>query len=64
MGVLMSAASGFSLETLLSYASSLLTWVLTSMTSVFNFFLSNPGLMIWFILGIVGLVFVYVRQLF
>lgn len=38
-----------------SLATELLTWLITSMGSVLTFIRSNSEIMIWFIVGIVGL---------
>lgn len=63
MGVLMSTASSFSLETLLSSATSVLTWFISSLGSVLNFFTSNTALLIWFLVSLAGAAFVFFRKL-
>lgn len=40
-----------------SLATELLTWVITSMGSLLTFIRSNPEIMIWFIVAIVGFAF-------
>lgn len=63
MGVMLTAASNFSLETITSAATSLLTWFLSSFGSIFNFFLEHDGLLVFVIVGLVGTALVYFRKL-
>lgn len=63
MGVLLTAASTFSLEKVTSAATSVLTWFLSSFGSIFNFFLEHDGLLVFVIVGLVGTALVYFRKL-
>ena len=60
-GILMT--SGLQLETVTTSATAVLTWMLSCFESIFSFFLANPGLLVWFVLGLVGAALVYFRKL-
>lgn len=62
MGMLLSG-TGLQLETITSAGTALLTWLLTSFGSIFNFFLENPGLFLWLVVSLVGTALVYFRKL-
>lgn len=62
MGILLTE-TGLQLDTFLGYATSILTWMLTSFGSIITFFVANPALFVWFILAIVGAAFVYFRKM-
>ena len=62
-GMLLTSSTGLQLETVTSSATAVLTWMLDSFRSFFSFFLVNPGLLVWFVLGLVGAALVYFRKL-
>lgn len=63
-GILMTSDTAFQLDTILSSATSVLTWMLTSLGSILTFFVNNPGLLVWLVASVCGLAFVYFRKLF
>lgn len=63
-GILLTSDGGFALETLLTSATSVLTWFITSLGSVLTFFTSNTALLIWFLVSLAGAAFVFFRKLF
>lgn len=63
-GMLLSGDTGFALDTLLTSATSVLTWFVTSLGSVLDFFTSNTALLIWFLVSLAGAAFVFFRKLF
>lgn len=59
MGILLEGtAVVLQLDTFLGYATTILTWMLTSFGSIIAFFVENPALFVWFILAIVGAAFI------
>lgn len=63
-GILATGSTAFQLDTILSSATSVLTWMLTSLGSILTFFVNNPGLLVWLVASVCGLAFVYFRKLF
>lgn len=63
MGILMTSG-GFTLESLLSSGTSVLTWFITSIGTVLSFFTENTALLIWFLVSLAGAAFVFFRKLF
>ena len=63
MNVIMLTDAGLSLETLLGYGTSVLTWFLTSFGSILKFFMDNPGLLIWFFVSLAGVGLVFFKKL-
>lgn len=63
-GILLTGGTAFQLETILESATSVLTWMLSSLGSILTFFVNNPGLLIWLVASVCGLAFVYFRKLF
>lgn len=63
MNGLLLAATGLQLDTFLGYGTSVLEWFITSLGSIISFFVANPALLIWPIVGLAGVVFVYFRKL-
>lgn len=62
-GMLLSSGTGFALDTLLSSATSVLTWFVTSLGSILTFFTSNTALLVWFLVSLAGAAFVFFRKL-
>lgn len=62
-GILMTE-SGFALSNLLESGTSILTWFITSMGSILNFFTTNTALLVWFLVSLAGAAFVFFRKLF
>lgn len=62
--VAISAASTTSADfsTFLDFATSVLTWFLTSFTSIVTWMLANPIAFWGLVVGIIGTVFVYLRS--
>ena len=56
--------TAFQLDTILQSATTVLTWMLTSLGSILTFFVNNPGLLVWLVASVCGLAFVYFRKLF
>lgn len=54
MSYLLTESSGQSLQDVLSMATELLTWVITSMGSILTFITQNPVILIFLIITIVG----------
>ena len=63
MGALLTASTSFQLETLLSSATSVLTWFLTSFGSIMSFFTEHTALLAWLVVSLVGSALVYFRKL-
>lgn len=64
MGMLLTEATTFGLDTLLQSASTVLTWFITSFGSILSFFMQNTALFIWFLVSLAGGAFVFFRKLF
>lgn len=58
MTALLSSGSGSSagITEILKLATEMLTWFITSMTSLVQFIFGNPAILFWFLVGIVGAV--------
>lgn len=56
--------ASFGLSSLLESATTVLTWFITSLGSILNFFTANTALLIWFLVSLVGAGFVFFRKLF
>lgn len=54
MSMLLTETGGQSLQDILSMATELLTWVITSMGSILTFITQNPVILIFLIITIVG----------
>ena len=63
MGALLTSTGGLQLETITSAGTALLSWMIESFTAIFAFFLANPGLFLWLVMGLVGTALVYFRKL-
>lgn len=63
MGALLTSSGGLQLETVTQAGTALLTWMLSSFRDIFTFFLENPGLLLAFVLSLVGTALVYFRKL-
>ena len=59
-----SATSGttFQLSTLLDTTTFVLSWILTSFSSIMVFFMENTALLVWLVVSLVGAVFVYFKK--
>ena len=53
----------FSVDMILQTGTSVLTWIISCFGSLFDFFLAHPGLLIAFVMSIVGTAIVYFRNL-
>ena len=62
-GLLLSGGTGLQLDTFLGYGTSVLEWFITSLGSIISFFIANPALLLWSIVGLAGLVFIYFKKL-
>lgn len=62
--MLLSEAATFDLTTLLGWGTSVLQWFITSMTTIFGFFMAHPALFIWMIVSLIGAAFIFLRKLF
>lgn len=60
--LLNAAESAFDFSSFTGWATSVLTWILTSFTSVLNWMLANPFVFIWLIISLIGVVFVFLRR--
>ena len=60
---ILATGTGFTLETLLTSATSVLTWFITSMGSILNFFTTNTAFLIWFLVSLGGAAFVFFKKL-
>lgn len=56
--------AAFTLASLLESGSSVLTWFISSMTSILNFMTTNTALMIWLFVSLIGAAFIFLRKLF
>ena len=63
MGALLTSSGGLQLEKITSAGTALLTWMISCFTSIFSFFLDNPGLFLWLVMSLVGTALVYFRKL-
>ena len=50
------------ITTFTGYATSVLTWIISSFTSVLTFMLANPICFVWLIVSLIGVVFVFLRR--
>lgn len=62
-GLLLTGGTGLQLDTFLGYGTSVLEWMIASLGSIIAFFIANPALLIWPILGLAGIAFIYFRKL-
>lgn len=62
--MLLSQTANFDLSTLLGWGTSVLEWFITSMTTIFSFFMAHPALFIWMIVSLIGSAFIFLRKLF
>lgn len=60
--LLNSASSAFDFSSFTGWATSVLTWILSSFTSVLTWMLDNPFVFIWLIISLIGVVFVFLRR--
>lgn len=61
-GLLASAATTADLTTFTTWGTSILTWIISSFTSVLQFMLANPICFVWLIVSLIGVVFVFLRR--
>lgn len=62
LGILASAATTADLTTFTNWGTSILTWIISSFTSVLQFMLANPICFVWLIVSLIGVVFVFLRR--
>lgn len=62
-GIMLTASGGLQIDGFLGYATSILEWIITSLGSVITFFISNPALLIWPVVSLIGILFIYFRKL-
>lgn len=57
MGAIMMAEAGFTIDTLLTSGTSLVTWLISAMTSFLGFMTTNTAILVWFFasLALLGL---------
>lgn len=60
--VLASSSTNADISTFLGYATSILTWLITSFGSILTFMLANPICFVWLIISIIGAAFVFLRR--
>lgn len=60
--VLAASTTNADLSTFFSLATSALTWLITSFSSILNFMLANPICFVWLVFSIIGTAFVFLRS--
>lgn len=62
VAILNSSTPSADITTFTGYATSVLTWIISSFTSVLTFMLANPICFVWLIVSLIGVVFVFLRR--
>ena len=57
-------ATTFTLETLLTNGTSVITWLISAMTSFLGFITSNTALLVWFFVSLAALGLKFIRAFF
>lgn len=56
------AAATADISTFTGYASSVLTWIISSFSTILAFMLANPICFVWLIVSLIGVAFVFLRR--
>lgn len=56
------AAAAADISTFTGYASSVLTWIISSFSTILTFMLANPICFVWLIVSLIGVAFVFLRR--
>ena len=49
-------------STFTGWATTILTWIISSFTSVLTWMLQNPIVFVWLVVSLIGVVFVFLRR--
>lgn len=58
----LATASGATIDTFTGFGTTVLTWMITSFTSILTWMLANPIVFIWLVISLIGVVFVFLRR--
>lgn len=58
----LAAATAADISTFTTWGTSILTWIISSFSSVLAFMLANPICFVWLIVSLIGVVFVFLRR--
>lgn len=56
------AASGATIDTFTGFGTSVLSWFITSFTSIITWMLANPISFVWLVVSLIGAAFVFLRK--
>lgn len=60
--LILASSTAADLSTFTTWGTTVLTWIISSFTSVLNFMLANPICFVWLIVSLIGVVFVFLRR--
>lgn len=60
----METTTGFSIDTLLTYGTNLVTWLISAMTSFLGFMTTNSATLVWFFVSLALLGLKCIRKFF
>ena len=58
----LATASGATIDTFITFGTNVLTWIITSFTTIMDWMLKNPIVFIWLVISLIGAVFVFLRR--